>query len=1031
MEEKTKSTTPSAVTGPPSLETKPDVNYAADKLLSEKRLNILVELLMNNDEEWKSSGVRKPHRRSGKRTREKQRTVLGTLPEQQELLKSQEGLNVPPTDSSPPSSLPLPLNVTQSSQHDEVPQDKHQDECQKQRSLSLPEVPNSLDSISSNISSSSPLLSTSPLLPPTPLFPTRSRPSEQTNSQSSQTSTRQSQSTSRRTFQKRGDSSTLFSKPQSLVSSSVEENRLDIDTPPVAFEILKLRRTLPDFLEFLFNDKEMDIVLSLCDFADKNIIYADGMAMSLICIFSSFGRHLDLIRTAITREIQHCDMATTLLRRNSIAVKIISLFVKRVGGNYLRRVLAPFCHQIALAKNEQLEVDPVVLSELVPDDKVEQIRIRNMDSLRKRCEQIVEAIMNSLCYCPGSFRFICSELKRIVQQKFRGDIWRQAVAGFLFLRFFCSALVTPENYGLLTPPISSEVRRKLVLVAKVVQNLASGSTFTGKENFLVEMNSFVTQYSPVIRAFYEKIASIPTLIPVTVQPKITKVDLIKALLELQCFVSLRKAKIIKTVEESQKSDDELLRIVNKIETLTVLLDQHNFLGEIIQLDPTFSFSDIAASPRRPLPNDSRDLVQPIDKPLKREYRLPHPDDIWVLNIWNDETFEVKTKLDDLNDKKKSRGRVANEFVISLIEKLLELERKFKKSGNGFINCNAVQQDPVFVEFQNMSAQLQKLELKSLSHVEKKVLFINIYNLLMMHIHLIIGPPINKFRRNIYFKSFCYNIDKHNYTLDDIKNGILRGNPRNSNDGKRHFNKKDPRRSNVLPLDPRIHFCLTTFSKDSPRFRLFFTEQVDKQLDEAAQEYCDNFVSVNPHLKKVTLPKVFQWYSEDFHIVLPTPPPLLSISRTNALKRRSTSSVGSEHSRTSSDSGSDSNHSVNNNSTAMNLNSSPDITEPMVNGNIQEREENVSRSSKDNLQFLKLLKQFIIDPRKIEDLQQLCEQKDLRLTFHFTDFDWEPTYWTSNWVHPTIPKQSSVKMTPRLLLTVSQDNLLEGNIIPMN
>lgn len=73
-----------------------------------------------------------------------------------------------------------------------------------------------------------------------------------------------------------------------------------------------------------------------------------------------------------------------------------------------------------------------------------------------------------------------------------------------------------------------------------------------------------------------------------------------------------------------------------------------------------------------------------------------------------------------------------------------------------------------------------------------------------------------------------------------------------NEGKRHFKKKDPRRAHVLPLDPRIHFCLTTFSKDSPRFRLFFTDHVDEQIDDATQEYCNSFVSVSVPLKKVIL-----------------------------------------------------------------------------------------------------------------------------------------------------------------------------------
>jgi hypothetical protein len=53
--------------------------------------------------------------------------------------------------------------------------------------------------------------------------------------------------------------------------------------------------------------------------------------------------------------------------------------------------------------------------------------------------------------------------------------------------------------------------------------------------------------------------------------------------------------------------------------------------------------------------------------------------------------------------------MANEFVISLIEKLLELERKYKRGGNEF-DSRILQQDPIFVEFQNMTAHLQKVQI---------------------------------------------------------------------------------------------------------------------------------------------------------------------------------------------------------------------------------------------------------------------------------------------------------------------------------
>jgi hypothetical protein len=98
----------------------------------------------------------------------------------------------------------------------------------------------------------------------------------------------------------------------------------------------------------------------------------------------------------------------------------------------------------------------------------------------------------------------------------------------------------------------------------------------------------------------------------------------------------------------------VLRIVNKIDILSSILEQHNFLGEILQLDPSFSFSDFTASPRKTIPIDGKEFVPTNEKHWKREYRLPHPDDIWILNIWSDETFETKTKSEDTTDKKKNR-----------------------------------------------------------------------------------------------------------------------------------------------------------------------------------------------------------------------------------------------------------------------------------------------------------------------------------------------------------------------------------------
>lgn len=43
-----------------------------------------------------------------------------------------------------------------------------------------------------------------------------------------------------------------------------------------------------------------------------------------------------------------------------------------------------------------------------------------------------------------------------------------AISGFMFLRFICPAIVTPETSGIVKSPLNSKQRRCLVLISKVL-----------------------------------------------------------------------------------------------------------------------------------------------------------------------------------------------------------------------------------------------------------------------------------------------------------------------------------------------------------------------------------------------------------------------------------------------------------------------------------------------------------------------------------------------------------------------------------
>ncbi|CAG8972538.1 hypothetical protein HYALB_00001230 [Hymenoscyphus albidus] len=92
-------------------------------------------------------------------------------------------------------------------------------------------------------------------------------------------------------------------------------------------------------------------------------------------------------------------------------------------------------------------------------------------------------------------------MKRFPEAKFT------AVGAFIFLRFFCPAIVAPDVEGLITSSPSKEMRRGLLLIAKVVQNLANNVLFGAKEPYMFPLNDFLTQNIYRVTTFLREIST--------------------------------------------------------------------------------------------------------------------------------------------------------------------------------------------------------------------------------------------------------------------------------------------------------------------------------------------------------------------------------------------------------------------------------------------------------------------------------------------------------------------------------------------
>lgn len=232
----------------------------------------------------------------------------------------------------------------------------------------------------------------------------------------------------------------------------------------------------------------------------------DELSTVIIRLFDASDKSLQLLQVMLGIEIQRTVSSNTLFRRNSMATKLLSAYSKIAGQKYLKDTLSPVIHDL-IAKQYNYEIDPV----RVPKG---QNLETNIENVKRAAQLILNCIINSIDSCPSQFREICFHLKQTIANKFPGSEYI-GIAGFLFLRFLCPGIVSPEGYGILSESPSQELRRGLILIAKILQNLASGVEFESnkKEAYMLPLNSFISENLQVLKEAMEKFGTLSPTSP--------------------------------------------------------------------------------------------------------------------------------------------------------------------------------------------------------------------------------------------------------------------------------------------------------------------------------------------------------------------------------------------------------------------------------------------------------------------------------------------------------------------------------------
>jgi len=254
---------------------------------------------------------------------------------------------------------------------------------------------------------------------------------------------------------------------------------------------------------------------------------ADKFTGAMVYVNATNGHCIDLLMTLVDQEVESVPNSTQLFRGNSLASKAFRAYSRMVGLNYLWMTLARFIHELnhlANAKegkkdadqdagasgatsvlSTEFEVDPTKLAAGADEESQSY-------ALSQRARQLVLCIINSTQHLPPELRSFAVKLTAHVTKRFP-DAEHIAIGGTFFLRFICPAIIAPHSYGLLMTkdrknPIvpSDRLQRQLILLGKVLQNLANGVLFGKKEPFMIGMNDFISSNLEQVNEWMEKIS---------------------------------------------------------------------------------------------------------------------------------------------------------------------------------------------------------------------------------------------------------------------------------------------------------------------------------------------------------------------------------------------------------------------------------------------------------------------------------------------------------------------------------------------
>ncbi|XP_071297116.1 ras GTPase-activating-like protein IQGAP1 [Agelaius tricolor] len=253
---------------------------------------------------------------------------------------------------------------------------------------------------------------------------------------------------------------------------------------------------------------------------------------------------LRLFQTALQEEIKSkVDQIHEIVTGNPTVIKMVVSFNRGARGqNALRQILAPVVKEIIDDKSLNIKTDPVDIYkswvnqmesqtgeasklpyDVTPEQALshEEVRTRldaSIRNMRTVTDKFLSAIISSVDKIPYGMRFIAKVLKDSLHEKFPDageDELLKIVGNLLYYRYMNPAIVAPDAFDIIDlsagGQLTTDQRRNLGSIAKMLQHAASNKMFMGDNAHLSIINEYLLQSYQKFRRFFQAACEVPEL----------------------------------------------------------------------------------------------------------------------------------------------------------------------------------------------------------------------------------------------------------------------------------------------------------------------------------------------------------------------------------------------------------------------------------------------------------------------------------------------------------------------------------------